>query len=228
MNATAFRKFLLTLTIICCCVDSSASVSSSDYQTPGDNLIVVDNRMGVEWLALSVTANWSYNDVVAPDSIFSRQGFRLATDTDMGEFLFSADVWPNVPVWGNRSMGFSFGPGAYLYPRTSNLLSLFGCLTCAFEGSGLSPMSIGYIDSTTSGHIQGMGFGTWELFDGTQYGSLNYMSQIAGSRSPAMGFDESHPLVGAFLIRQISSVPEPTTYAMLIVGLGILFALPRR
>lgn len=41
-------------------------------------------------------------------------------------------------------------------------------------------------------------------------------------------FADGDPVVGQFLVRSVSAVPEPETYAMLLAGLGVMGAFARR
>jgi hypothetical protein len=120
-----------------------------------------------------------------------------------------------------------FSPPSFIYNSAHILLQEFGCLSCPFNIEGLNPMSQGYFDSSGFDHIQGLNFGTYQRFEGPNFdtlsnaGMLNYLKSIPGT-IPDMGFSDSHPLTGAFLVRNIIPVPEPETYAMLMAGLGVM------
>ncbi|HED33671.1 MAG TPA: hypothetical protein ENJ08_05545, partial [Gammaproteobacteria bacterium] len=119
-----------------------AALISSDYLTPGDNLITRDTVTGLEWLDLTVTQGLS-PDSVQSNPVFSAQGFRYALFDDVSTLFQSAGITPTSgnPVSGQIS-------------EVTALINLLGATTVLSDGRLISE---GYLNPfvTPDGPLKG-------------------------------------------------------------------------
>jgi hypothetical protein len=68
-------------------VGASAELSRVDWIDPGDNMVIRDTDMNLEWLDVSMTAGRSYMDVTSEIDGGGFSGWRVATRRDVGMLL---------------------------------------------------------------------------------------------------------------------------------------------
>lgn len=79
---------------------TAAAVIDQDWQTPGDENLLLDTATNMRWLDLSVTADMSHNTVVVnlnAGGLF--EGWRLATQGEVLELWSHAGITNNERVW---------------------------------------------------------------------------------------------------------------------------------
>lgn len=96
-----------------------AAVIDMDWENPGDAKLLFDTDTDKRWLDLSVTADQSYNSVVAnlgPGQVY--EGFRVATQAEVLELWSHAGITNYERVW---TVG--------QYPAVNNLVNRLGPTT---------------------------------------------------------------------------------------------------
>jgi hypothetical protein len=77
-----------------------AAIIDTDWQAPGDAKLMLDTETGLQWLDLSVTANKTYNNVVAKLALGQvYEGFRVATQSEVLTLWSNAGITNNERVW---------------------------------------------------------------------------------------------------------------------------------
>ena len=193
---------------VCVCLFSAslaqAAVIEADWQTAGDNRAILDVDNGLEFLDVNETINISYNDMLpqlAAGQPFA--GWRYATAQEVHDLYVSAGI----------STIDAPGTLANAVP-VQNLLAIWGVLsssggnqTSAFFVETVPPPSgsehwAGYLQYQSFDAFSGGPVGTARTID-----ELVLNSEAAGNR-------------GSTLVREFQpSVPEPSTLALLAVGL---------
>ncbi|VAW60984.1 hypothetical protein MNBD_GAMMA11-998 [hydrothermal vent metagenome] len=198
------------LTILFLLVLSSplhAALVSSDYLTPGDNLITRDTVTGLEWLDLTVTQGLS-PDAVQSNPVFSAQGFRYALTSDVSTLFQNAGITitSNDPVSGQIN-------------EVTALINLLGATTVLPDGRLISE---GYYHPfvTPDGGLKGDWVYKTELslLDDTLYFA-------AITRGEASLQSYANPQFGNLLVRP---VPLPAAIWLFAAGLTGLVGISRR
>jgi len=109
MIITLLKKYSASLILLCTMYSplSSATLINADYLNAGDNLAVLDQNTGLEWLDLTLTHGLSYSAALDFDS-----NYRYATNNEV-ETLFES-------VFGKPV----FNAGGYAGSITGNLKDL--------------------------------------------------------------------------------------------------------
>jgi hypothetical protein len=185
----------------------NAAVFSSNYAllpSADGNSITTDANSGLDWLDPSATIGKSFNDVsslLANDPSYA--GFRYATRIEIAQFFADLPVplltSPTFADVINYDGGASYLSGASFFGVTSdtpNAVQTLGFTADVYAGS------------SSSAHY---------LFDAQR----NTGSVIFSATSQAASDDTHGDLsLGSWLVRDSlqSAVPEPSTWAMMIVG----------
>lgn len=199
----SIKQLLAWLLVSVAATHASAAWVSADLDTPGDGLLVQDTASGLTWLNLSVTRGQSFDQVLASGLL---QTFRVATDPEVRTLL------------ANSSTEFQ---GQAVFTR-------LGALT-------LSPEE--------NINLGGDGGDSWLLAgavaSGEGAGAVNQVNVLSILETiPVPGNTARYlrlkltvqdsaaalPDVGVFLV----SVPEPSTYALMGMGLLMLVWQVRR
>jgi hypothetical protein len=186
-----------------------ATLIVRDYATPGDGLITYDSRTGLEWLDFSVSLDTAPASVLATYSSFHMASLEEA------ESLF---VSAGVPADHIKNSVQTFYSGD--------------------QAAGI--LLVDTIGATYAGGTSRLITGRFLRPDGLHYDLLEAGIGLPGNRSPGM-WSKIVPLgnvLGAwqnaqadFLVRTaapVGGVPEPASWAMMIVGFGAVGGMLRR
>jgi len=175
----------------------------------GDNTVIHDTSTGLEWLRLDQTRGISYDSVYAQlDTTF--EGFAFADSGQMNGLVRGV----GIPYW---NYGAGPPPSQSLLDASHSFLTLFGAL-----GDGTTSLSLSGFPywGDPSGYDPGVPFhGDLYLQAWTLWWTptrTNYVDDHAPFAKP-----ESYPRIGSFLV-STAPVPEPSTYALMLAGLGFL------
>jgi hypothetical protein len=193
------QKLSITLLIIgsLWVSSSSAGLISRDLDAFGDGLLTYDGDTGLEWLDLTETTNHSWNAVVVSDALgYIARGFFAPSVAQVTALFINA---------GAIDTDLNFLAGNYL--PSLDLIDLVGCTgNCSGQ---VSPFSDGLVEANATqvylGATQAL------IADGTAYFTDNEI---------LFGKTESDPVVGVWLVREASQVPEPNAIALIGVGLA--------
>ena len=196
-------------------LNANAVIMNADWKTPGDNLITQDTGSGLEWLDLTVTADFSYDYVSNQLGVGQEfEGWRYATAEEVTGFW---DAFGGDSNYYNGLSTQNNGLFDLIAPYWGDLYcEQFGCST----GEGYS---FAYtIDSSEDGFHNIALASDWILLDWhpteDQIDSL-YLEIIDHSAY----FD-----TGSALVRDISTVPVPAAVWLFGSGLLGLIGLARR
>lgn len=209
-------RFLLILGILVSSQAQASLVSANSVYGAGS--VTQDTATGLEWLDLTQTTNLSYNQILGGANGYLANGFAVATLSQVEQLLIHAG-------WDGVDASATSGSAANL-AAVQSLISLLGqtgvsgapgeldftegfaladASTLARQFSTLSQNgAAGRVACTTSGY---------NSFPNTD---------ISGCRAT---FDQSYGFAGVYLVREIASVPEPGTLALLgisLAGMGLM------
>lgn len=179
---------------------SQAALVPADLSTPGDALVTMDTNTGLEWLDLTQTVGLSYSSVAGGIGGWVGLGFSFADVaqvqtlfTDAGIVNFTGTVVPEN------------------YQGASLLVSLLGQTASGPSGE---PLGSGFADLVPFSSTL-VGAGGFGVFAGNT-GSATIMNYGMWTKT------QSSPTMGVYMVRAVAPVPEPSTIALLGVGLAML------
>lgn len=187
---------------------ASASLIEADLFAPGDALITLDTISGLGWLDLTATENESYNSVIGGFGGFTTtEGFRYATAAEI------------AALWGH-----------------AGIVDLTGTLVAANRtGVELVLLLMGCTGNCGTGWDLYNGYSAESAIAGTH--ALSHV-QVSNDGVTARAFldtgsnwpdSTTNSEIGSYLVRQEQApVPEPSTAALLALGLVGIAALRRR
>ena len=143
------------------CFNANAAVVSTDWQTPGDNLITLDDVSGLQWLDLTETYGLMFDYVSGQFDVGSEfEGFRYATDAEV------------QALWSNFGIDLSTGAptsvagadpnveiAAGILGNTWNIYAFFDY---PFGASGITANTGGTGHSAMGAYQTDFGFTTYE------------------------------------------------------------------
>jgi hypothetical protein len=103
---------------------TNAALISADLNAPGDGLLTRDTVSGLEWLDVTQTAGFSFDEIVSGAGGFKDLGFRPANGPELLSVL--------------TQLGFTgfLGSGPELYQPALDFIALFGCISeCGFAAA---------------------------------------------------------------------------------------------
>jgi len=165
-----------------------------DLNTAGDTLITRDTETGLDWLDLSATINFSYEEILIKlQQDEQYKGFRYA---DMAEI---ETLWHNAGIFDFSN---TYVPENFL--PIKNFIPLIGAT------SSFGVFSIGIYGEQTMGGYQRTA--SLQYWDDIQSGKANL---IYNGILPTLA-SSSH---GSYLVKEQNTVPEPSTFILIISGL---------
>lgn len=219
------RKFALlwvcAATAVSCQAEASTLIDRGSYSA--------DVSTGLDWLKLSVLNGLSYQAVEAGALGYTQNGWRFATMAEIDRLFRSniPDIGPRLvvnpyyQVWTEQSFD-----NAYDLVLKLGMNVAFGDDRAAYNITDNDPplhqVSVqGYFNDQTPGR-HGLAEVT-ALFASAG----EYPSQGRWGYSPDWLNDAPGPHLSSFLVRQ-APIPEPTTWALSIVGFGLAAVALRR
>ncbi len=211
----------LTALAACAAIPASAEVVSVDLAASGDGLVTRDTVNKRDWLDLTRTRGLSINAARAatrPGGAYA--GFRIARLNELVDFYAQA-VGP-VPISPNGNTPI-FDFSAAERAAQQRFVNLIG-VTFSFDfdsvvpGAGVRNDAIGLLrTSAGTGDPALVAGGLFYYFENGSNASYSWFNDgYAGSQ------DYSDSSTGVYLVRGIGGVPEPSTWAMLIGGFGLI------
>lgn len=182
---------------------AQASLISTDWNTSGDNLLTLDDATGLEWLDWSHTQNRSYADVSSKFGIGDEfEGFRYATfDELIGLYTNVGFIIPTLSDASN-------------IPLAQDYTSLFG-ITFGSNPPENGGVEAWYDHSTASGQH-------WVT-------AINHSDGLVQPEWFQDNDSSTYSYVGSALVRSSTVIPEPTSIALLGLGLaGIGFSRKKK
>jgi hypothetical protein len=202
-------------------------LSTSDWQSSGDNLLLNDSNTGLQWLNLTVTASLAYSAVQADVSAgtityngntYSLNGFTLASPSQVNTLYTDGGITgtginlsaPSTPIddllseWGTLSI---VNEGSVPFPPYQWIVSSSEAYTS--ESSSSNPAPLAYVRGENIG---------------VSLGDAAYVGDPANPPPPGSSFWDYTGPIGAALVRP-ASVPEPASLSLLSVialGIGVL------
>jgi hypothetical protein len=214
---TYWAALCLLLTLVA--GTAQATLISGNDGFYGVGSITRDTDTGLEWLDLTKSTSFSVNDILGGAGSFLAQGFQLATLTQV-EAMYTNGGWDGV------DNSASAGTAAHL-AFVQLMQSLFGVTGAESNGN---PFNEGWA-LTSIANLVSRPFNTLESSDTlgrvacttSGFNAFTNVNVFSGCR---MDFDQRYDFIGAYLVRESSVVPEPST--LLLLGSGLLAAVLRR
>lgn len=174
-----------------------------------------DLNSGLDWLDLTYTQGKSYNQITSELTSSSQYaGWRYATLNEFQEIF--------------NSRGYTFSGSSIITKTTGDILDvdLFSTLISDFgvtETAGTRSISRGILDENYLNGGQ----------NSQIFGEIRFNNKIPTISRAVLGKvldTDSGSILGSYLVRQapVSTVPEPSTWALLIAGLSLILASARK
>jgi hypothetical protein len=195
-----------------------ASLISMNDAFYGVNSITRDTTTGFEWLDLSLSTNFTVNQLLSGGGGFLAQGFNLATLSQV-EAMYTSGGWGGVD---DTATAGSAGNLAFV----QSIHSLFGLTGAGFnEGWALST-----VPGQVSRPFNELPGGPIARVACTTSGFTAFATPLNSFGSCRMDYDQHYDFIGAWLVREhTAAVPEPGSAVTLLgAGLAAVAALRRR
>lgn len=181
---------------------ANAGLIQSDYLNSGDNLSVLDTASNIEWLDLSVSTSWSFSNW---NSLVQQgNGWRLATNSEVVN-LFNTAFPTYAAIYGGT--GYVDTNDVNLIQNFIDFQTLFG--TTIWNANNVDSYGL---FKNENGISEMMGVSRWS--DTYRIFSTNFNSSVPEINN------------GIYIVRDATSVPEPSTLA--IFALGVMGLASRR
>ena len=213
------RKFLMAGCVTLAAASANAQFVTSDSQLGVDS-IVTDTLSGASWLNLNFTLGLSFDTVALKLALNPAYAdFRVATADEVNVIFHDAGFSSNIPrgditdptrlaagqSFADAFVGVQVGPTTEMFHgRTTNASPIY-------TPPGEPPLYYFW--------GSGVSFDSSSMFASTSYDDIT--AGYSGS---------AYPEIGTWLISRtaVAPVPEPSTYALMLAGLGALGFIARR
>ena len=177
---------------------------------------LVDTDTGLQWLAPGATAFMSYQEVAA--SNLGTLGYRHATSGELVTLLGHAgfDIDSLIP---NLQWPYASGRSSDI-EAMQRLITLLGPTHTPLLPTGQNPFG----QQSVYGLLADFNPDVQDSSLGHHLATLQAMDTYAFVTISRSGFPTKDSMVGSFMVREVSAVPEPSTLALLaagLVGLGM-------
>lgn len=205
MNKTIFGLFAVILLFKPLTVQGA--LVEVDWLTGGDHFLTRDCETNLEWLDLTETAGYSYNQIMGGEGDFiTSKGFRYASISEIETLFMHTGLLVNQLEWVEGT------------EDAQALLNMIGTLY-------IDQYSLGTSGYSADASPYGTGQTVANLFIYDFNGVLKYAAEanMNNGRSP----DEGHYSTGSWLVRDVV-VPIPGSLYLLASGLFSFITLFRR
>ena len=206
---------------------SNAGLIERDWQSAGDGLITYDESTGLEWLDITATQNRSYNDISSKLGVgLEFAGWQYATGNQYHTlWADTAYNTTNLNLQWYATSNYTPQEKSDLLLRAATILeltglsydsTLSGCVLtstskCYRENYGVLADSNGSNQWVT--HLDSW----WNTSGITEYSSTNFL--LLGTHWTSWNKETVNSRAGHWLVREATSVPEPSTLAIFALGM---------
>lgn len=193
---------------------AQAELVSVDYLAEGDGLLTLDSRTGLKWLDFTATTGLSASQINSGIGGWN-SSFRFATENEATQLLSNA----GLPMLENYNDD--------LIAPAMNFVSLFNTAgtSCPSGEPGFSfacAFLLNLTDMTGAINVGGSSSAGWGWG-----GIARLVTTTSGWGTTGQGPDGQSPNYGYAMVLTesappISSVPEPETYTLMLLSVGLL------
>lgn len=192
--------------------------------------IILDTTTNSSWLSFNSTRGYSYNDIMqGRGNSFRADGWRYATGQELSDFFSNAlpSLTTKAAVDASGKSFYGGESSDFFAPYQLDVNKEGAALVSAFGGAtwGTSLYGIFSREAYCSGGCTG------RAMAGITFWDDKVQVQLGGGAQDTF----ASTLIGHFLISGqpslpvvTSPVPEPSSYAMMVLGLGVVGLLARR
>lgn len=233
------------LAMVLASTQAMASLTVADLAAPGDALLTVDSQSNLAWLDLTQTQGWSIDQVMA-DGRWAAQGFTFATSQQLADLVHNAGPGgAYILELGGRAapvelsqlaggptdvlVGAIGGDPARADLKVPVVTVMYTQNVAITPGEYVWPGGLGGAirEQGTNSAAQGVTLASYRDPNDPRVGP------IPDGFTRIMTTDwryaqDSSAQVGVFLVRASSPVPEPSTGALMLIGLTATASVARR
>ena len=202
-------KFLIKLFIgisLLVGAHANAGLITKDYSSVGDGLITEDTIGQREWLDVSIFVGMNFG-MLQGSNIWTANGFHLASDDEVFALLVNAGTAQVVDQLG--SLDYSVAHTTQTYANYLDLYNKLGGGAANFNNNTWIHGIISDDDADGLSNLARM----------TVPGTNNIAVLNGNGDQWGPSKIQSHSQVGAWFVRDVADVPEPSTLAIFALGL---------
>jgi hypothetical protein len=200
-----------------------ASLISIGLDSYNDGLVTRDTTTSLDWLDLPLTRNYSINDVISGlnGRSYMDEEWRYATVDEVHQLFGNAGVAiQNEPLKPGQTVYYVGEADTEQLSAISNLQSLLG----VNYSSGYDFKTWGWTTPFASRGVSSVALNCCRNYFSNPDKAATIVFTNSDSDSYNSGYDlNSHSTrFGSFLVRQTAPIPEPSTLAIMTLGLTFL------